>query len=91
MSQIISSAFTKYLFSKEERFILSDTQIQFIQTRRAEIAEQKIAMTLDPEKPIEVFIQQEAYLAGQLAILQYLVDESIATEAAMLEEAKQHQ
>ncbi len=78
MPTTIPNAFTSYNFTADERFVLSDLQTQHVQTKRAAIAESKLALQI-PTENFSQYIQDEAYLAGQLALLQWLLDESAAS------------
>lgn len=44
-----------------------------IQNLIADAAEEKLALTFDPDKPLQ-FAQREAELTGQIGILKYLLD-----------------
>lgn len=61
--------------------ILNGLQKAVIQNKRAEIATQKLTLPFTPNDVLS-YTQQEAYLAGQLEILQYLLDASTASEEA---------
>jgi hypothetical protein len=76
------SSFTYRTVSQQEAIsgaILSTIQAAVINNIRVDIAEQKLALTYSPDKPYD-FVQQEAFLAGQLEILQYLLDQSDAVQ-----------
>ena len=53
--------------------ILNSLQEACIQNQRVAIAEQKLALPFTPNDTL-AYTQQEAYLRGQLDILQYLLD-----------------
>lgn len=59
--------------------ILNSLQKATIQNKRAEIATQKINLAFTPNDVLG-YTQQEAYLKGQLDLLQYLLDASLASE-----------
>ena len=59
-------------------------QKMFLQNKIAEIAEQKLNAVPDPNN-YAVFIQQDSYLAGQIAVLKYLLDCSLASEQLLLD------
>lgn len=61
--------------------ILNGLQKAVIQNKRVEIATQKLTLPFTPNDVLS-YTQQEAYLAGQLDILQYLLDASTASEEA---------
>ena len=88
MTPIVSS-FQRFTITPEESLsgsILNNMQIAVLQNMRVDIAEQKLALEFTPDKMYE-FTQQEAYLAGQLHILQHLIDSSNASQEAVLEKA----
>lgn len=78
MADLIPTAFTKWSLSEEEEkqgSIYTITQIQVLQNQLAAIAEEKIALELDPNQ-FDKYLQREAGLAGQMAIIQHLLDQS---------------
>lgn len=82
MSTVISSAFTRYAQTNQEQLagsVLSGDQKQYIQNQLATIAEQRLALVPDPIN-YAVFIQDEAFLKGQMAAYQYMLDSSEASE-----------
>ena len=82
----ISSTFTKYELTASEQQsgqILNDAQLGVLHNLRTDIAEQKLNLEFVPDKPGE-FIQQEAFLAGQLKVLGYLIDNSAEVQKAAL-------
>jgi hypothetical protein len=52
---------------------LSNNNIAVMQNTRAQIAEEKLHLTLDPAKVID-YAQQEAYLRGQLDIISHFIN-----------------
>jgi hypothetical protein len=58
---------------------LTITQKQCIQNQIAQLAEERLALNLDPEHPLN-FIQKEAEIKGQLNALSYLIDLSTNAE-----------
>lgn len=89
MSTIISTAFTKYAQTRNEQLAgssFSVDQEQFIQTLIATTAEERMALEPDPLN-YAVFIQQDAYLKGQIASLQYLLDCSVESRKQLYSEA----
>lgn len=90
MSQITINTFTSYQQTEEEllsAMSLSGEQKQFIQTQASRIAEERIALTPDPNN-YAAFIQQEAYLKGQMEFARYLLDCSTDAEQRRLEAAQ---
>ena len=72
----ISSRFTVHQLADQEIVEgskLTGLQTQCIQNQIAAIAENKIDLAFDVESP-NSFIQQEAYLRGQLDALSYLLE-----------------
>jgi hypothetical protein len=90
--ELTQSTFSKYALSENDQIIgstLTTLTKQFIQNQICNIAEQRIALVPDPNNYAE-FIQQEAYLKGQMDSLKFLLDSSNASEQALLEAAKQN-
>lgn len=86
-----TSSFIKFNTSEHEQLmgsILTYEQKIFIQNKASDIAEQMLAITLDPNN-YTATIQQHAYLSGQLGILKHLLDCSIASEQTLLDNASQ--
>jgi len=82
MAHLIDNEFASYALTEEEALqgsILTITQKQVIQNQLSSIAEQKINLIFDTDKP-DSFIQEEAYLKGQLEMLRHLLDVSTASE-----------
>jgi len=80
----ITSSFHRLAVTPQEQLsgsILSTLQIASIQNHRVDIAEQKLNLVFDPTNMID-FAQQNAYLQGQLDILQLLLDSSEASSQA---------
>lgn len=70
------NSFTSYNLDETEYnngCTLSSLNIAVIQNLRSNIAEEKLNLTLDTDKPIK-FAQDEAYLRGQLDMLNHLLD-----------------
>lgn len=82
--------FTSYRFTAEELAMarnLGTEQRAYYQTLMADAATEKIALTFDPEKP-KSFLQGEAYLRGQIDILNMLLsDEGKMTRPKLTEAA----
>lgn len=62
--------------------ILSPTQQLLIKDDIAEIGTQLLALTLDPQNPSD-FMQQNAFLKGQLDWLNYMLERSFSSEATL--------
>ena len=77
MATQIPSKFTKYDLSELELKLaavgIDDLAAMWIQTLIANAAEEKIALKVDTTN-IHDFVQQEAYLQGQIDALQVLID-----------------
>lgn len=70
------SSFTKIALSDDDQILgqaLSSNTVAVLQNMRAQIAEEKLHLTLDPVKTLE-FVQQEAYLRGQLDIISHIIN-----------------
>lgn len=70
------SSFTKIAISVEDEQLglaLSTNTLAVLQNLRAQIAEEKLHLVLDPSK-LHEYAQQEAHLRGQLDILSYLIN-----------------
>lgn len=84
-SKIVINTFTQFNLTEHEQLagtLLSMEQKMFMQTQLAQIAEQRLALSPTPES-YTTFIQEEAYLKGQMDILKFLLDSSIASEQAV--------
>lgn len=93
MAQIVINTFTAYQHTQEEELAgmsMCTEQKQFIQNQISRIAEEILALKPDPNN-YSVFIQQEAYLKGQLDFAKYLLDCAIQTEQQLLEAAQNQQ
>ncbi len=80
--QIIPHAFNKYEMTDEEASrgaILTLSNQAVIQNLIAEKAEAKLSLQLDPQN-FNAYIQEEAYLKGQIEILQFLLNMSAYAE-----------
>lgn len=88
MATIKQSIFTSYDLTNQEQLsgsILHSEQKMFIQNLISDIATERVAlMPDDPSKPQQYFIEM-AYKQGQIAILQHLLDSSIASETQLVE------
>lgn len=84
--KIIPSTFSRYeLTAVEQRtgMILNDSQLAVLHNLRVDYAEQKLNLVFTPEKVLE-FTQQEAFLAGQIQLLGYLIDASAEAQKAVV-------
>jgi hypothetical protein len=75
------SVFTRYELSEAEELtaaMYSYSTFVWLKNQQATIAEQKLALKFDPLNPTK-FAQEEAYLAGQLDLISYIL---AAREAA---------
>lgn len=89
---LTQSTFSKYTLSESDTLIastLTTLTSQFIQNQICSIAEAMIALDVDPNN-YSAYVQQQAYLKGQMDGLKYLLDASIASEAAVLEAARKN-
>jgi hypothetical protein len=82
MTNIVINTFTQFQLNEHEQLsgtLMSNEQKMFVQTQIAGIAEQRLALTPDPTS-YAAFIQQEAYLKGQMDFAKFLLDSSTASE-----------
>ena len=80
--QIINTFSTFELSDKEaiQSAIFTTLQLQNLQNQLANAAESRLALNFDANNPSE-FLQQEAFLKGQIELLKFLIDSSaMATE-----------
>jgi hypothetical protein len=78
MAHLIPTAFSKWELTDEEAkqgSILSIAQTQVIQNNLAMAAEEKLMLEIIPDN-VSLYLQREAGLAGQIAALQFLLDQS---------------
>ena len=88
MATQLANKFTSYELTEEETrsgSIFSVQQVQVLQNTLSEIAHLKLGLTYDPLNPVD-FAQQVAYAQGKLDVISYLIENSKATELALLEE-----
>ncbi len=88
MAERTKNMFTSYALTDQEQLVgcvLSSLQEQVIQTRLAEVAEAKLTLEYDVANPT-TFIQQEAYKAGELAALNYILEMSEASKELLSQE-----
>lgn len=77
MASQVPNDFTSYTFTEEELAnakILNPLQQMYLQTRLSEKAMQKVSLKVD-SKNIESFLQEEAYLQGQIEFIQELLSQ----------------
>jgi len=82
MPSIAPSTFTRFTLSQQEEQVggtLNYLQKCSIHNLLASAAEEKLSLELDPQNP-QRYIQQEASLAGQIKILQFLLATSESYE-----------
>ena len=82
MADPIDTSFIAFKFTPEELVgarALNPLQRQYFQTLRTDAAEEKLALEYDPKNELN-FAQREAYLRGQMDILEMLLgsDSNIA-------------
>lgn len=81
MAHLKINQFSEWGLTDEETpfaYQFNDLNLKALQNEIAIAAQEKLALKFDPLNPI-LFAQQEAELAGKIAILQYLIDRSIST------------
>lgn len=81
MATIVPNTFTSWDLSDAEALqgsIFTITQLQVLQNKLSEIAEEKINLEFTPDDAMS-FVQQEAYKKGQLELIQYMIDSSEAS------------
>lgn len=82
MATLVSGTFSYYELTEQETLasrVLSPLQKMNIQNIIAATADEKINLVFDPTNPNR-FMQQEADLAGKIAILKYVIELSDMTE-----------
>lgn len=91
MAQLKHTRFSEYELTTDEARsgrTLNQMQQMVLQNQISEISKQILALEALPES-YATFIQQDAYLKGQLAILQFLLDDSEAALAEMLDDSEE--
>ena len=87
MAKIKHNAFTSWELTEEEELQgqqLTITQVQVIQNLIADTAESLLNLEYDISKPTD-YIQQESYKRGQIEILAFLLDRSVAASELVLQ------
>lgn len=85
MATQIPNLFTTYDLTGDEQLqgmILNETQMQTLQTERANLAEERSRLTIDPND-IYASIQAEAYILGKMDLLGWLIESSVAANAEL--------
>lgn len=71
----IPNSFTTYTLTEKEQIAgttLTSLNVAVLQNQRAQIAEEKLNLPFTPND-IQTYLQQEAYLKGQLDLLNYIL------------------
>jgi hypothetical protein len=93
MSQLIPESPQSFNYTQltDQQFaegsVLSMNQKLVLQNQRAAIAEQLLGLEFDTDNHLK-FVQNQAFLQGQLAMLKWLLDASFAAESALVDLAK---
>jgi hypothetical protein len=90
MSTLIPNTFSTYQLSAEETtagFAFTQSSLEVLHNQRAMIAEQKLALTYDPSNA-QHFLQQEAYLRGQIELISWMFEMAETTSRAQFEAAQ---
>lgn len=85
MANLSIGTFTHWNLSPQEVLqgsVLSQSQKQLLQNELATVAEQIVNLEYDPNKPLE-FVQHDAHLKGQMAVLRYMLLRSDESEAQL--------
>ena len=86
----MDNAFKTYPLTEDDTlqgYVLSELQLAVLQNETAVVANQLISLTVDVQN-VPKFIQEQAYLAGQLAIYQTLTSRSKEAYAELVKKAK---
>ena len=79
MAVLVTNSFSSYEMTEEEvreGSILTITQVQLLQSDMATLSEEKLALIFTPSN-LDEFIQQEAYLSGQITNIRCILDRSL--------------
>lgn len=91
MSNQIPNIFTTYYHNDNEQVansVFNQGNMEYLHNQRANIAQQKIHINIDPNN-INEFLQQDAYLRGQLDILTFLLNASEEASNLLVGQANQ--
>jgi len=91
MALAIDNEFSAYELTDAEAVqgaIFTVTQKQCIQNQLSQVACEKLALEFDVNNPNK-FIQEDAFKKGQLDMLKYLLDTSLAAEEELKYQATQ--
>lgn len=91
MAILVSNTFSSWQLSVEEEElgqILTHEQQAVLQNKLAEIARDKLNVTFNVTIPA-AFAQEEAYLRGQMDVINWLLDTSTSVESARLAKIQQ--
>lgn len=83
--ELIPNIFTSYKLTQLEEItgtILTHTQVAVLSNKLANIATSKLALRFNPINPLE-FAQAEAYERGQMDVIQWLLDSSVAAQESV--------
>lgn len=89
MAHLVPNTFSSYQMTEQEELqasVLMLDQEQLLQSKLALVAEEKLALQLDPGN-ISAYVQQEADLKGQMIIINWLLDCSTAAKISLAEGA----
>lgn len=87
MAKILTTSLTRYELNAEEEIraaVLTPEQKMGIQNELAQIAEQQLAIKIDPQNPLAA-MQEQSYLSGQTDILKFLFTKSEVAESQLRE------
>ena len=88
MAHLIPCSFSRYRLTPEEEVtgtLLSAEQTYVIQNKLVEISEQILALDYQASSPSD-FLQNEAFLKGQLAFARFLLESSETIRANLNQE-----
>ena len=87
MGQLIANSFSRYTLTDEEEIngtLLSIEQIYVLQNQIADISEQILALEFNPQEP-QQFMQNEAFLRGQLTFARFRLEASETIRSSLKE------
>lgn len=91
MSKLVPNKFTAYELTEQEQLQalhLPTLTLQFLYTLRTEYCMQKISLKLDPALP-QHYVQEESYLAGQINILDFLIESAELAQQTVAQDVSQ--